>query len=412
MSTLEESAQDTWWLTHEETNHSETKLEPHQVRWEQHIFPLCSVNLITSVSNSGKTFFVQNLILNHKIFFDPPPKRLVYVFGSRQVSTSRPPFVEEANELPIVTLAFEEFIHLESLLRPHDIVIIDDVLCITEEIDYLAKVGAHHFPARVFIITQSCLGDKLYKLLARTHNIVLNFNSNTTNKLVQHLLHSFFISKDTKTYLRNIFSKAEERKTTCVLKLNSISSDPYHSWCLAFDNIQQLFAKQIKLQKTSSTTFCIFYPEISFVDDLKNMSSGLDDRAFYLVPAHLYQKPITNEDTQCIDAKKQWNLITEQMNTEIELYFPFKVWQKAKNLAREVLRNKHLCISADVRTISVKHKSAKRIGFIDFLQAALKRLGPNENVDKYKQFTPIVHALLKNRMPQSFIVNKAMLQQY
>lgn len=392
------------------------------------IFPLCSVNLISAPSNSGKSFFIQNLLLNCKIFFKPFPQRIVYVSGPRQAATNQHLFSNLANLPPITHLGIEEFIDLDSLLKPNDILILDDLLHITEEVDYCVKILCHHLGIWCFLITQTCLGDKLYALLSRSHNLVINFKNTASVRLVQHLLHTFFFGNDTKVYLKEIIGRAAHDKTTCVLKLNSIASNPKHAECLVFEGVERLFKNTLSFDRHSRpqstlVNYCRLYPELGDIDLLredyfKGMNQPVDNRCFYLVPADRFielqsiEKASlgTQEDhLTCANKKLEWDKIVDLIKQEIENYFPFKQWLKAKSLAREILRNKHLCVSSDARTLMIKKRPSKNVGLLDFLQVTLRRSAPNEDVLKFTRFVPFVDLLLKNKMPHSFIVNKALL---
>lgn len=469
--------------------------------WSKNIFPLCSVTLLSAPSNSGKSFFLQNLLLNRDVFFDPLPRRLVYVSGARQAAAGSARGFSEAvasresafgggdlPALPVVHLGVEDFFDLDNLLGPDDVVILDDLLRVTGEVDYLAKVLAHHVGLRAFLVTQTCLGDKLYSLLSRSHNLVVNFRNTSANRLATHLLHSYFLGADVKAYLKEVFAAAARAKSTCAVKLNSIASHPQHGECLVFEGLERLFRHELpserrkpgrrgvggggrgkkgagsrdrkrrdniilpppqspeaaqsdsehEAERTLSVRgtaaggrHCVLYPELGDVEalreDYEEMSRrnseawSADSGAFLLVPAarfrelHLLEQSAKEKndaaggDPACADKKRDWEKLVATLNQEIEAYFKYSAWHKAKSLAREILRNKHLCVSSDVRTVLVKKSPSQNVGLLDFLQTALRRSAPGENPQKFKQFRPIVAALLRNKTPQTFIANKALL---
>ena len=97
------------------------------------------------------------------------------------------------------------------------------------------------------------------------------------------------------------------------------------------------------------------------------------------------------------------------LETEIESTFPFKKWNAAKNLAREILRCNELCISGDFRTVSIRDRPKMKFSIVDFLTAASRKSGPGELADKVALYRPLVLVLLRNNVPHAFFVNKLML---
>jgi len=400
-------------------------------------FPLCSVNLITCSSNSGKTHFLDQVIRHRDRFFQSPQsiKRIVFVNGNqRDLSVQHPwanptddyslePDTNNSIGLGVVSLSLDDFVDIATILKPYDILILDDILKLNDDIQFIVKYGAHHYSlTAVFIVTQSCLSSPLYSLLSPVHSIVLLFGNSTTTRLAQHLIHFFFFCNDTKKYLRSIFALAEKKHDTVILKLNTVASNKFHSTILAFTRVQQLFATPPRIP------YCFMYPELSFIESLsQNMSESIEahlpieddehlSEAFVLVPVRHVKK--IQKDTLSVndngklcgsDKEAQWNEMNRYLKTEIENAFPFKRWMPAINLVREMLQCDDFCISSDYRTISTRQHPKRLYSIIDFLNIATRKAGPGESRDKVEHYRPLVQVLLRHNIPQTFLINKLLL---
>lgn len=394
-------------------------------------FPLCSVNLITCSSNSGKTHFLDQVIRHRQWIFESPEKiqRIVYVNGNERDFSGQHPWLlttdsdsSEINiDLTVLSLSLDEFVDIASILQPKDILILDDILKVNEDIQFILKYGAHHYSlSSVFVVTQSCLSSPLYSLLSSVHSIVLLFGNSTTTRLAHHLINFFFFCPDTKKYLKSIFALAEKQHDTVILKLNTIASHRFHSNILAFTNVQNLFVKHPKIP------FCLVYAELSHIETISNkmpksivadmpLDTDYLNEAFVLVPVSRVRniKPQANEDENgkiCGNEKENhWNNFNAYLKTEIESAFPHKRWNPMINLAREILLCSDFCISFDFRTISTKQKPNQLFSIIDFLNVATRKNAPNESREKVSHYKPLVQVLLKNNVPHSFILNKLLL---
>ena len=398
---------------HQEKPSTECGLESYA------IFPRCSVNLITCSSNSGKTRYLKEVISHRHKFFQHSEtiQRILYVNCNKRDSTIEHPWTNSDQEtLEFVSLALDEFSNFATLLEPNDLLVLDDLLQLDDSVQFIIKYGAHHFQlASVFVVTQSCLGSPLYSLIGSCHNLILLFGNSATTRLAQHLLQSFFLCTDTKKYLKSIFSLAEKHQDTVVLKLNAVASYRPHSQILAIAGVQRLF----------DSTYCFVYPELNYLEQMEQKATGYRahvpslegerlQEAFVLLPASQVQmetnKTNDSEEKDCLkDKKQQWNDMADFLETEIENTFPFKKWNAAKNLTREILRCNELCISADFRTVFIREKPKMAFSIVDFLSASIRRPGPGESVDKVAMYRPLVLVLLRHHVPHAFFVNKLML---
>lgn len=338
-------------------------------------------------------------------------------------------------DLEVVSLALEDFKDLGSILRARDILILDDLLQLTDEVRFILKYGAHHLKLYVFAVTQTCLSSPLYSLVQSIHNLVLIFGNSTSTRLAQHLVQAFFLCAETKAYLKAILGIAERQQDTVVLKLNSVASYRPHSNVLALSRVQGLFE--------SDPPYCFVYPELGRAERLETMprasssSSGAAipklegeflEEAFVLLPAS--QVRMVSEDSaggsggggggegeqpsdsgDCLKEKRQrWDEMALFLEREIENSFPLKRWAAAKNLTRELLRCNELCVSPDFRTVFARKKPKWKFSIVDFLNVATRKSAPGERVnEKVWSFRPLVDILLRHDLPETFIVNKLLL---
>lgn len=396
-------------------------------------FPLCSVNLITCSSNSGKTHLLDQIIRHRHQLFESPEliQRIVFVNGNQRDFSVLHPWTTDSDssdpstvsiDLDVVSLSLDEFVDIASILQPRDILILDDILKVNEDIEFILKFGAHHYTlTSVFIVTQSCMSSPLYSLLSSVHSVILIFGNSTTARLAHHLVNFFFFCPDTKKYLKSIFALAEKQHDIVILKLNTIASHPFHSKVLAFTQIAALFVKQPQVP------FCLLYPELNYIESLmmsmpESMVADLPledehlNEAFVLVPISRVRKLKQQTDGQkdneriCGSAMEEhWNEFNQYLTTEIKSTFPVRRWNPAFNLAREMLRCTDFCISSDFRTISIKQKPNQVFSIIDFLNACSRKAGPGETREKVQHYKPLVQVLLKNNIPKTFIINKLLL---
>jgi len=389
-------------------------------------FPTCSINLISCASNSGKTQFLTQVIQQRQKFFQDWSRiqRVIYVNGNLRHSLQSHPWSDNSLGLEVVSLPLDDFKDPIASLLPYDVIIVDDLLQVTEEIDYLLKYGTHHHRLYLFLISQACLNSKLYSLLRLAHSLVLLFGNSATSRLAQHLVHTFFLCSETKLYLKAILSIAEKQQDIVLLKLKAVASYRLHLEVLALCGVQKLF--------NLSWPYCFVYPELGRAENLwKDMDTSTHpmaqvpplegdylEQAFVLVPVHrLQQRPeashstdINDQDDCLKNEKDTWNEMAIFLENEISHSFPYKRWQAVKNLARQLLQCSALCITSNYRMIHPLNKPKQQYSIIDFLQVATRKAGPGERQsDNVLKFKPLVNILLKHNVPETFIINKLLL---
>ena len=455
-------------------------------------FPRASVNLITCASNSGKTHLLQKIFLHPGAFIEDHAsiRRVIYINCNKRdigfihpwhhhAATQQQQDKQQQQEqerqqeqqpdlaanlhspspsvinFELLSLGIEELGEFEDVVERGDVVILDDLLILSEAVHHLVNYAAHHYNLTVFIVTQSCLASPLYSLVSSVHNIVLFFKNSSTLRLAHHLLHQYFYCSATKKYLRDIFAQAERDKCILVLKINCVATSPHHKAVLAYSHIESLFADPA----ATSPPHCRVYPELGYREAFMEETAlrkikmpaklaaslhASGDDTFILVPARnvLVQEEEEEEDKDedeeegakkrkkgaaCL--QREWEEMVEFLEAEIESSFPFKRWIHAKNLLRELLRCPDLCITADYKLCFIKdHKrknptsvvSKKAMGatvkhvhfsIIDFLNLATRHSAPGEMTsEKIFNFVPLVRVLLAHAIPHTYIQNKMLLQ--
>jgi len=384
-----------------------------------------SINLLTCSSNTGKTHFLTQIVLHRHRFFQDPERisQLVYVNANERDFSIQHPWQQDLINLTIVSQTLQDLSELSSVVSPHTILVLDDLLQIDSNVDYILKYGAHHFQLFVIIITQSCLSSPLYGLLRSSHSLVLLLGNTSSTRLAQHLIQSYFLCSETKAYLKAILGIAEKQQDGLILKINTIASYRPHSHVLALSRVQGLFHPTLP--------YCYVYPELGRSDSLMDkvnetmaempsLEGQVLPEAFVLMPIGRVKstpQPTTNNDDgaetdDCQERKKrEWDKMALHIENEVERSFLPKRWVSAKNLSRELLLCNDVCIGSDYKTVFVKKKPKQKYSIIDFLNVATRRAGPMEkNNDKVLFYKPLVDILLKHNAPESFFINKMLLQ--
>ena len=460
-------------------------------------FPRASVNLITCASNSGKTHLLQKIFLHPGAFIEDHAsiRRVIYINCNKrdigfihpwhhhatqqqqdkqqqqeqeQQQEQQPDLAANLHSPPpsvinfeLLSLGIEELGEFEDVVERGDVVILDDLLILSEAVHHLVNYAAHHYNLTVFIVTQSCLASPLYSLVSSVHNIVLFFKNSSTLRLAHHLLHQYFYCSATKKYLRDIFAQAERDKCILVLKINCVATSPHHKAVLAYSHIESLFADPAATLPLLPP-HCRVYPELGYREAFMEETAlrkikmpaklaaslhASGDDTFILVPARnvLVQEEEEEEKEEDDDEEgatgkekrkkgaaclqREWEEMVEFLEAEIESSFPFKRWIHAKNLLRELLRCPDLCITADYKLCFIKdHKrknptsvvsknamgaTVKHVHFsiIDFLNLATRHSAPGEMTsEKIFNFVPLVRVLLAHAIPHTYIQNKMLLQ--
>lgn len=412
-------------------------------------FPRNSINLIIGPSSVGKTFYVNQLLNNYKIFFTPPVGRILYILCNSRVT---PIPLNGALGIPVEVIAIEDFD--SSMLGANDVVVIDDLQNITDSVRDVITVCAHHDNlSALFVITHSLLGNKNFELLQLVHRVFLFMRATSNTRLAKYIVNHFYQDPDIKSYLSQVLSFGQKTKQVIALEINPIankesldkSEQPtqflgfshltnmiHDGYCLVYPypnvEYESSSAKKrpanfsFKLrEKRARMTFIqendSDFEETGYEDHQENDVVGEPGQHnFRLEAMHfppmtlvavsaeyldaLLKKAGVNDkdkgklETEDCKAKKKWLLTNRVLETLVEDYIHSDKWKKAKNIVREILRNSRYCITEDGRTIFRKDKPSKsKISLIDFLLAVLRRAGPRETLNLSNASKRQMHAL-------------------
>jgi hypothetical protein len=363
----------------------------------------------------------------------------------------RTPYITDPSlGLEVISLSLDEFREPASTLEAFDVVVFDDLLVWSEDIDFVLKFLSHHAKLYTFVISQSCLRSKFYPLLQLAHQVILILGNTNCNRLAKHLVDFFFLCSDTKAYLKTILSLSERAKDHVLLKLNNTATYRPHSHVLALTRLQGLF--------DDDNPFAFLYAELGHAEHfepamrpgltasaplrvegrLPHLSGQFLEDAFVLLPAsRVRQSPNDDDDddndgqgtladdlegmalganekkdARCLKEKRrQWNELNQFLREEIKDAFPVRRVFAANNLAKELLRSKSVCFSLPRRTVFLVDKPKAECSVIDFINLCTRRSFPNEKGnEQFRKALPLVAALLKNNVPETYFANRLLLE--
>jgi len=380
------------------------------------VFPRRSVNLICSSSNSGKTTLIRNMLKFRKAFFEPGGSDSVCYFNCNTVNNRtniENPFEDDQEAdtaLHVQVYALEEVGDIREVVRPGQIVILDDVFRVTESVNYFLSYASNHLDLIVFVVTQACLSTDLFQLVYKAHTLTAVYTNSSSVRLGKFLMSSFFLSTEKKQLIRKILERAEANGWTVTLKLNTVASaSDLYKYVVAFAGISHLCG--------DSRPYCLVFVEPGkegqVEGSLMELGHEVQPEDFILVRASQVSKPpsgsVAEASPRCL-AKDHWTLMNERLLEEVESAFDFKQRHKAVVLLKEILRVPEFCVSSDYRSLLMKSRKKIRASIIDLLQVATRRSHPKEDSLKFQQYVPFVKALLKRKIPTTYIKNAKLLE--
>ena len=356
------------------------------------------------------------MLRHREKFFEAGAAKSILYVNCNMHNTKENPFENYEDELPPISVYnLSEIEDVSAVVRKKQIVILDDVVHLSDPILYMVTYAANHHDLIVFVVNQGCISNKMFELVYKVHSIIMLFRNSSSANLANHLLAHFFISKEKKNYLKKIFGRAEQLKTSVVLKLNAVASSSYaYKKILAFADIEQLFVKE--------KPHCLVFPEPEEIDEIKELSekmnfgSNVANDDFVLVQAKHVKRSESGVDGekelkgQACSKKSEWDLMYQTVVDEIQSTFPPKRWNSIINVFKEVLRVKQFCISQDFRTLLIRNSKKNRVSIIDFLTLATRRSHPNESREKFLPYLPFVKLLIKNGIPSTFLKNQKLTE--
>jgi hypothetical protein len=389
---------------------------------QYHPFPRHSVNIVVGPTHIGKTFFVKKLLSNYKVYFSGPVGRILVILCNDRVQplTFTPELDVEVEQIPLSE--FEPY-----SLEQNDLVVIDDLATVTAPIRDTLIVGAHHYNlASLFVITHDLLGSANFELIRKAQRIFFFMSASTNTRTVKYIINEFYHDTEIKDYLKSVATYCQREKEVLALELSPITTSETQNFhvVLAFSHLTWLVDRG----------FFLVYPfpywGKNYTANFSNMASvveKIDSFPYDEMPEHapnptLVAVPMsavieakqvsetTSKSVKCSE-KQQWEDTIQEIEDNIESYFPPPKWQKIKNLAKEILRNSQFCVKTDGKTFHLRDRPRTEVSMIDFLAIATRRVGPMERQrdPTWNVYALHVDTLLRNNAPKDLFKNKLLV---
>ncbi len=371
-----------------------------------------SVNIISSATSSGKTYFLCKVLEKRDICFPHLVSRAVVVLCNPLVDGSVYKNLETDN-FQVETVYLDSF--SIDLLNERDILIFEDIGIVTKEITECINVFTHHLNlTSLFLVCQSILSSEDFKLLLNlSHRIFIYLSGAAGIKLFNYIKKYFFASPDLKEYLKVILANAEKSKSIVLFELNESASKNKPKY-LAIAGIENFLSDIMKPPGT------IVYPqinqEIEFEDVFGDNTTEVEDidpktlpiGSYLLVPAaNVKKKSKQSTENDKNDCQKDWDNLNYIVTEEINSALKFKQRQPATQILKSMLNNKKFCFTKNGSTVFLHDNPKTAVPILDFLNTATRMSGPNEISDpRYVLFTKI---LLHSRTPTMYFKNKSLL---
>lgn len=385
-------------------------------------FPKYSVNIVTGPTSVGKTYFITQLVNHRNKYFDSQIDRVVVVLcNSRVKSISFDPDLD----VPVEQVLLSDF--APDQLEDNDLVIIDDLQHLTPEVKIAISVCAHHQSlASLFVVTHSLLGSKNFELLSLCHRVFLFLGSTANNRLTTYIFDHFYADPQVKAYLRTVLTYCSNQQQVLALELSPIGHSP--QLVLAFSHLSQLInhnycylyptpyfgetlADRFGPGKTPPVTMSTAFQPTEAIQDLPaNTLIGLP--AHWVVANGDGGSGNSKEDgTTCAD-RATWETTLEDIEDNIESFFPIKRWKLCKNLAKEILSNPQFCVTKDGKHVHLEGRSNTKINLLSFLGLATRKAGPSETGQKpeWNIYNQHIQQLLAGGTPRELFVNQLLLK--
>lgn len=436
-------------------------------------FPKYSVNIVTGPTFVGKTYFITQLVNRYKTYFESEVGRVFVVLCNSRVNAIN---FSETLDVPVEQVLLSDF--NPDQLEYNDLVIIDDLQHLTPEVKLTISVCAHHTSlASLFVVTHSLLGSSNFELLSLCHRIFLFLGSTANNRLTSFILDRFFTDPEVKAYLKTVLNFCSGQNEVLALELSPVGLSP-PQMILAFSHLSQLHPSSqrertapndrntedvvedhSKKEKTvEKRGFCLLYPSPHFGEkfagrfpagssaknkrgsaippvlvDTEQKEDGimsinfinsdstrnLPPNTLIALPAHFVIDQVASasapkaDETECAD-RESWETTMENIEDNIESYFPLKRWKICKNLAREILSNPKFCITRDGKHVHLVEKhSTTKVNLLSFVGLATRKAGPSEKSkkDEWAVYMPHIRQLLASGTPKELFANTLLLKQ-
>ena len=371
-----------------------------------------SVNILSSATSSGKTYFLCKILEKRDICFPHPVSRAVVVLCNPLVDGSVYKNLE-TDDFQVETVYLDSF-SIDQLIEG-DILIFEDINTVTKDITDCINVFAHHLNlTSLFLVCQSILSSEDFKLLlSLSHRIFIYLSGAAGIKLFNYIKQYFFASSDLKEYLKIILSNAEKSKSIVLFELNESARKDRPKY-LAITGIENF------LDGTMKSPGTIVYPqmnkELEFEEIFGDNTTEVDNidpkilpkGSYLLVPAaNVKKKSQQTQEGNKDNCETDWETLNYIISEEINSALKFKQRQPAIQILKSMLGNKKFCFTKNGSTVVLHDNPKTALPVLDYLNTATRMSGPNEIPDqRYVLFTKI---LLQARTPTMYFKNKSLL---
>jgi hypothetical protein len=360
-------------------------------------------NLVTvfpSLSSSGKSHLVKQIIDHPSDYFTTPPSKVLVVLCNSQVDA----FVND--DVPVILL--QDF-NPESDLEPDTLLIFEDVQTLTDKISTCINVYCHHLNlAGIFILVQGLLGRaQVFPLLTLSHRVVLFLQSTAVSRLANYIL-QFYQDQELRAYIKSILALAQRQEDIVLLEINKVRG-PNQPFYVAIQGLDKFPVDSVKRPVVFPQPNKLhLYQEMNSDNFSESDDVDIPPGSFLLVPAeNVTKRKAKGKAHDQDECQLLWNQTLDLIRENLENNFPRKKLMLAENLVREIMRTKQFCITKDGRTIMIKDSPKTKTPLLDLIANIVRQAGPNESPNpRYAMYAKI---LLQNGAPLVYFKNKSLL---
>ena len=395
-------------------------------------FSPSSVVLFSSTTQSGKTFFLIDILRNRNNFFigikeNPVTEVLVVLFN--ELVNGDPYLQVQEDNFKVEVVYQDEFVP-EEHLKENQIVIFDDVQYLTPDIKKTVKVYAHHIGLKcLFIVVQAAITEHSFRdLLKLGHALVINFNGSAATNLSKYLTKNFLAGSERKAKFNKIVNYSEAFQTVLLYELNEIVTSKEED-STKFQSINNL-ANLKNMSKRKPRSPVIVSPKPSKIKEFEEKFGGNevdideddsdidpdqlpavvddDDDDYVLVKVKKVKKTQLKGKSKLSKKEQKWNNFNQNLLEDIS-FLKWAQQPKAKAILKAMLSIKEFGFTADTREVFIKGKEKLTSRpLLDFLSTATRMAGPNERPDKiFVLYTKLLRA---KKTPLMFFKNKSLLK--
>lgn len=354
-------------------------------------------NLVTvfpALSSSGKSHLVKHILDHPSEYFSVLPSQVLVVLCN--------PRVEFQEGLKTVSLAdFDP----ETDLEPETLLIFEDVQSLDDKITTCINVYCHHLNlVGIFVLVQGLLGRaRVFPLVTLSHRVVLFLQSTAVSRLANYIL-QFYQDLELRDRVKSILAGAQRAEDIVLLEINKVRGQhqPYYLAIQGLDRYAMQGTPPFVFPHPNRTALY----SATFDNNQVTLEDIPPEGSYVLVPASRVKKDLpAAEENHCQD---EWKETLAVIRENLENNFEAKKLRLAENLVREIVRTDQFCVTADGRTLILKHHQTVRLPLLDLVAAIVRSSAPNETPNpKFVQFVKI---LLDNGAPLVYFKNKSLVQ--